>query len=516
MAKLSYTLTTHTSRDYTDANLIMTEGDYDIENNRSPINWKVTLTKHTMNTSWSGWGKKIYVTGSIGGQSIGTIYIPEYNYGSTGGSGTTFASGTIWITHDTDGTKTISAEIKFTDTANGNNDGSYYTPGNGSKSVSGLVLETIPRASTPTLGTATLGSAITITTNRASSSFTHTLTYSFGSASGTIGTGIGASTSWTPPLNLADQIPKNVSGSGTITCNTYNGSTLIGTKSISFTANVPTSVIPTISSVSLSDGNSAVTSKSIGYFVQGKSYGVLAVTSAGAYSSTITSYKITIAGVTYTESSVANINSKLVSLTLPVGDSLSYSVVVTDSRGRTSSAKTGTYTVKEYSQPSITTSGAFRSDSSGNAKDSGTYIAASLAGSISTVGGKNKCTVKIGYKLKSNTSGDYTWTSYVSASTSTISVNYTGSSKKVIGSGNVSASSTYLCQVYISDLWTSNTRTFEIPTGFDLMHYNASGKSMAIGKKSEASATQELLEIALTTQYKGKELLEYEEVSSWT
>lgn len=516
MAKLSYTLTTHTSRDFTDANLIMTEGDYDIENNRSPINWRVTLTKHKMNTSWSGWGTKIYVTGSIGGQSIGTIYIPEFNYGGTGGSGTQFASGTIWITHDTDGTKKIDATIKFVDNADGNNSGSYYTPGDGSNSVTGLVLETIPRASTPSLGTATMNSVITIDTNRASSSFTHTLTYKFGSATGTIGTakGVGASVDWTPPLSLADQVPNATSGTGTITCDTYNGSTHIGTKSISFKANVPTSVVPTISSVGLSDGNTVVTSKSIGYFVQNKSYGVLAVSSAGAYSSTIKTFKLTIAGTTYTENSIANINSKLASLVLPVGDSLSYSVVVTDSRGRTSSAKTGTYTVKAYSPPSITGATAYRSNSAGAADDDGTCINAQIAGSISTVGGKNKCTVKIGYKLKSNTTGDYTWTTYVSASTSTISVDYTGNNKKIIGAGGISANSTYLCQVYIADLWDSNTRTFEIPTGFDLIHYHKSGKSLAIGKKSEATDDEEKLEIALDTEYKGMPLLEYKVVST--
>jgi hypothetical protein len=504
MAKLSYTLTTHTSRDYTDANLIMSEGDYDIENNRSPINWQVTLTKHKMNTSWSGWGQLIYVTGSIGGQSIGTIYIPQFNYGGTGGSGTVFASGTIWITHDADGTKKIDASISFTDKANGNNNGSYYTPGSGSNSVSNLTLETIPRASTPTMGTATMNSAITITTNRASSSFTHTLTYVFGSATGTIGTakGVGASVSWTPPISLANQVPAATSGVGTITCETYNGDTLIGTKSISFTANVPTSVIPTISSVSLSDGNSVVTSKSIGYFVQTKSWGVLAVSATKAYSSDIKTYKLTIAGVTYTESSVANINTKLASLALSVGDNLSYSVVVTDARGRSSSAKSGTYTVKAYTPPSITSSNAFRADSAGNAADAGTYINAQMVGSIATVGGKNKCTVKIGYKLKSNT-GDYTWTSYVSASTSVLSVDYTGTNRKLLGGGNVSANSTYLCQVYIADLWDSNTRTFEIPTGFDLIHFNVSGKAMAIGKKSEATSSQSLLEIGLDAKYKG-------------
>ena len=57
-----------------------------------------------------------------------------------------------------------------------------------------------------------LGSAVTIYTNRQSTATTHTLLYSFGSASGTIASNVGASVSWTPPLSLASQIPSATSG----------------------------------------------------------------------------------------------------------------------------------------------------------------------------------------------------------------------------------------------------------------------------------------------------------------
>lgn len=509
MAKLSKTISADTSRHLVYANLILTEGDYDIENNRSPINWKVTLTKGSVgwNTSWSGWGKKIYVTGKIGGQSIGTIYIPQYNYGDTGGSGTTFGSGTIWITHDSDGTKKIDASITFTDNADGNNDGSYYTPGDGTKSAKDLVLNTIPRASTPTIPTGTIGSVVTITTNRVNDSFTHTLTYSIGSASGTIASDVGASYDWTIPNSIANQLPNNTSGSISVTCDTYNGSTKIGSETVSFTANVPTSMKPTVSALTISDGNTAVTSKNLGVFVQDKSYAVVSITASGSYSSTIKTYSITIAGVTHTASSISDLNKQIASIKLPVGDSNSVSVTVTDSRGRTSSAKTATYIVKAYSPPSITTANAFRSNSSGVAADDGTYFKALFAASISNINNKNTCTVKIGYKLK--TASSYTYTTYVNASTSTLSVNYTGNNGKILGGGNISINSTYLVELYIADVFTSNTRTFELSTGFDLMHFHKSGKSMAIGKKSEANDTEELLEISLQTKYQSDYLLEY-------
>lgn len=96
--------------------------------------------------------------------------------------------------------------------------------------VSGThTLTTIPRASSVSATAVNLGSATTVSISRASSSFTHTLTYSFGSATGTIATKTSStSVSWTPPLSLANQIPSATSGTCTITCTTYNGSTSIG------------------------------------------------------------------------------------------------------------------------------------------------------------------------------------------------------------------------------------------------------------------------------------------------
>ena len=48
-----------------------------------------------------------------------------------------------------------------------------------------------------------MGSAVTIYTNRVSTSTTHTLLYTFGNTSGTIATNVGASVNWTPALTLA-------------------------------------------------------------------------------------------------------------------------------------------------------------------------------------------------------------------------------------------------------------------------------------------------------------------------
>lgn len=102
-----------------------------------------------------------------------------------------------------------------------------------------------------------MGSAGTISVSRASTSFTHTITYLYGTKSGTICTkSSSTSVSWTPPLDLAHMVPNATSGVGTLYCDTYNGNTKIGSKSISFTCNVPASVKPSCSISSLTNTNS--------------------------------------------------------------------------------------------------------------------------------------------------------------------------------------------------------------------------------------------------------------------
>ena len=137
-----------------------------------------------------------------------------------------------------------------------------------------------------------MGSAGTISISRASSSLTHTLSYAFGSASGTIATKTTAtSVSWTPPTSLASQIPNSTSGSCTLTCYTYNGNTLVGTSTTTVTLSVPASIKPTITGITATRVDGTVPS-SWGIYVQTKSKVTLAITGAtGAGGSTISLYK---------------------------------------------------------------------------------------------------------------------------------------------------------------------------------------------------------------------------------
>ena len=83
-----------------------------------------------------------------------------------------------------------------------------------------------------------LGTNTTITITRDNKAYTHTLRYSFNGATGTIVTKTTQTTYvWTPPADMFySKIPNKSSGYGTITCETHNGNTLVGTTTCGFYA----------------------------------------------------------------------------------------------------------------------------------------------------------------------------------------------------------------------------------------------------------------------------------------
>ena len=94
-----------------------------------------------------------------------------------------------------------------------------------------------------------IGTNTTISITRDNKSYTHTITYKFGSATGTIATKTTqTSIVWSPTAStLYAQIPNAVSGYGTITCQTYNGNTLVGTTTAGFYAYaVKSACVPTV------------------------------------------------------------------------------------------------------------------------------------------------------------------------------------------------------------------------------------------------------------------------------
>lgn len=298
------------------------------------------------------------------------------------------------VAHNTDGTKTVAIGATF------------QNPVTGLQSISvGFVLDTIPRKSTPTwTGNFTVNAAgnyaTVINTNRASSSFTHDITYAFGGASGTIGTGVGDSISWTPPSSLLNQIPNATSGTGTITTVTKSGATTIGTVEKSFTLDAAADILPTISGITWSDTNTTVATN-IGAYVQNVSTVKGVITSSGVYGSSITSEITSIAG---------NFVNENTAVLLPGGGTVTAFGIAYDSRGRTSATYSSNFTALSYTPPTIASCDVVRANSGGTEDpQGGTSLLVKLNASIASliVSGTQKNIMKI--VVSTRATGTTTW-----------------------------------------------------------------------------------------------------------
>ena len=407
--------------------------------------WSLSINSRSTNYTTIAGTKKTYTSPSI--SSTGTHLL-----------------GTVsqTVTHDSDGSKSISMSSVFYIQATLS--GTYYDSISASATVT---LDSIPRASSVSASNVNMGSATTITITRASSSFTHTLKYAFGSTSGTIATKTtSTSVSWTPALTLANQIPNALTGTCTITCETYNGSTKIGSKTCTLTLTVPSSVKPTLTSLTATRVDGDVPS-TWGIYVQTKSKVTLAITgAAGSYGSTISSYSITGGGFSSTSSSFTT-------GFLNTSGTITFTATVTDSRGRVSAAKTVSITVQAYSPPSFTSYLSQRCTSGGTVNDEGTYVRGLVSFSYSTCSSKNTVTGSIQYKKSSATS----WTS--------AGVAFSSGTAVVFGGGAISTETSYDIKYTLTDAFTSVSIQDIVSTAAVVMDFKAGGKGVAVGKVAE-------------------------------
>lgn len=365
------------------------------------------------------------------------------------------------VPHNADGTKSISMSFVFSLKATLS--GTYYESMSSSTTAS---LNTIPRTSTPTLSASSVnfGSNITIYTHRASTSFTHHLYYSFNGGSEVgITPGIGDSYTWTVPSSLMNSIPNATSATITFRLYTFNGSTNIGSKTISFTATVPSSVVPSISSISVVDSTNL--KDTYGGYVQNKSKAKITVSASGSYSSTIKSYSITANGTTY------NSNGSTTSELKTAGTN-TISVTVTDSRGRTKTSTT-TISVLAYTSPTISTLTATRCNSDGTANEEGTYVKVVVNASITSLNSNNTKNFTLQYKKSS----DASYTTHTAYTT-----DYTYSATVIIA--NISVDYIYNILLTATDAFSSVNYQVDVLTAFTLMDFNKDGKGIAFGKVS--------------------------------
>ena len=357
----------------------------DTANNRSTVNVQARLIT---NGYASMWGVTADVTIHVNGG--GAIEHPTVNIG-TGSSQLLFAHDYV-VGHDNDGKKTVGIQVSV----------ALNTGGYGSSMVAfNLPLPTIKRASTGKVTATELGKVATITIDRKNSGFKHTLRYNWDGKTGTIATNVDTSCNWTLPLDFANTVPNADYHWGTVYIDTYSGSTKIGTKEVTFNANIPASIKPTLGGISLSDSNMTVSNliNTSNTFVQVLSNIKVAFNNAsGAYSSTISNYRAEIVGKNLSTTS----NGGSLGM-MDFNGSVTVRATVTDSRGRTSDPVEIPVNVLPYFTPHMS----FTAQRSGSASTTLTVTRNARIAPL-TVGGKQKNKMIISFKYKEHSATNYT------------------------------------------------------------------------------------------------------------
>lgn len=391
---------------------------------------------------------------AAGGKSSGNNYFNiNWNYGQN--VWFTIASWSTTITHNSDGTYSSYAEA-------------YVYTGVSPSSLSGNVnytLTTIPRASSiSSISGSTIGSNITVNIARQSSSFTHQVWWRInGTGSWTsLGTNFGTSCTFNLPMSVCNSVTQSTTCTLNIAIRAIsNGSYVGGEVWSSKTVSVPSSVVPSFSSLSVTDTSRA---KNLGIWVQGISTASCTINGAGgSYGSWITSYRIsTSAGHNIYSSSgtTGTINSS---------GNVTVTGTVTDSRGRTAS-KSVTINLKAYSAPRFNSYSITRSSSTA------TNVTVKASGSVSSLlnGSTQKNTLSYVIKYKQSTASSWSSVTAVSGGTSF-------DNSKVLS--NISSTRSYNFQLVLTDYFNSVTIPLSLSTSPTLADFKQAG--VGIGKYHE-------------------------------
>lgn len=302
------------------------ETDIDTANNTSYV--YLTISATTSGQTWNATGSA-YVNATLTGQN-NVCTIPTTYFNINRNSTVTVYSGKVGpFYHNADGSLnpiSISASSYIT---------SNYSP----TGWASCNMSTIARKSSVYASNAEIEGTSVISINKQASSFTHTLTYQFGSLSGTIASYTSASSvNFNIPSSFYSQIPNSKTGTCTITCTTYSGGTNIGSTSTSFTVSCNESKCKPSVSATVTDANQATVA------LTGDSSKLVRYKSTARITPSATSKN----SASITSKSVEN---QVVSSYLDISNvsKNSFNVSATDSRGFVTSI-TKTATMIEYVQ----------------------------------------------------------------------------------------------------------------------------------------------------------------------
>ena len=303
-------------------------------------------------------------------------------------------------------------------------------------------IEKTPTAATCSGGVmdGTTKSKVTFTTSGTDA--TYKATFTLGSYSGSA-TSTTKELTYAIPISWCNAVPNATTGKANVVCQVLYGGQVYSSISTTITVSVPASVVPTVSSITLADKTGTPVPSAWNMFVQHQSgVRVSAITTAGAYSSTIKTIKLQVGTQStskdYSASALPQID------TITQSGSLTCTVTVTDSRGRTAS-KTATVTFV------------------------GTYFKSTTSITYSTCNSKNAITLTVKYKKTDAVL-------YGTAKTITPGVNTCG--------GDLNTEFSYDVLYTVKDQFTTVTYIDYVSTAIYLMHFLHGGRGVAFGQKA--------------------------------
>ena len=435
--------------------ILVTENWQDLQNAYTNVTFtfQARRTDYSVN-SWNNYGQAYWQI-AAGGSSSGNNYFNfTWNYGQN--EWFTIASWTTSIKHNSDGTYSSYAEaLCYTGL---DNIGTLTARTN-------YTLTTIPRESTISSITGdTIGSNITVNIARQSSSFTHQVWWRInGTGSWTnLGTNFGTSCTFTLPMSVCNSVTQSTTCTLNIAIRAIsNGSYVGGEVWSSKTVNVPSSVVPSFSSIGVSEAVSSVAQ--LGIYVQSKSKLNLSINGAsGAYGSWITAYSISVDGQNiYAASGTTSVINGSGNLTITAR--------ITDSRGRQAS-RTTTINVKAYSAPRLTSYSATR-------QSTPTNVSVVASGSITSLlnGSTQKNSLTYVIKYKQSSAGSYT-----SVTVQSSGLSFSNLSRTLT---NIDSTKSYDIQLVLSDYFSSVTYQLKLSTTKVIMDLKSTG--VGINKYNE-------------------------------
>lgn len=319
--------------------LNVSESSTSTANNTSALSYSLVLTSTGGSAQYNGAGSYAI---NINGSRVrsGTANLNVGTYGSV-----TLASGSTTVSHNNDGSKTVSVSASYSSAAS-----AYYLPSSGSTSGS-LTLTKIPRASKiDTFTGSTVDGTFNVTYTKSVSTYTDKLRISIPNVKALMTIDYTSGKSFNLDSTNLEYIYSNYTTTQTVqlgaVMETYNGTTKIG-ESSEYKIDVSINCPPTINGVALTETGltgAGISNTDCVALIGKKS---IKVTATAQHHASIKLIQVQNGNVTKSVS-----DSSTATLGFDNLSSASFVVTVTDSRGFTVS-KTVTGTYYDYFKPTI-------------------------------------------------------------------------------------------------------------------------------------------------------------------